>query len=514
VSSRVDGNARLAREQTFALEQVLQGVQSDLQKEVDERTAQTTKLDARIVEEHRFTEAAVAAEAKARDECIRLLDEETKLRLSEESRKLSVAIVKNAGAIQTLGEDVERDRILVLDQARETARNIAALRGMLSSEEQARQQGAWHLQQGIDLVREEVATEAKERRAQGNSLAEDVTLLQRGLQKRDDRTEALAKQLNSDTNDLRDRIIRETRLREAAVAQVEQQLSNIQSVRDGTPTSIAYPPQQGIMVNEWNEYRRQHDEDMERQRRSIVNLQTEQDALGKAMVNLDDKYDGLRTGLAACYSSVAEVQTRQKTLVEMELQVVATRDEMRREAVERKADDERLSTALSETNCRVERAEQARIKNESGICQDVLEAKNALKKEIRDRELTESRLAAFVREETQKREETIERECRLRTEADERVTDACHAAIRDERRVREKEDLRLEGRSLAVVGSKGGDLPDSREAAGLVMEQRALRQGFAELQDRLVNAEMRQKTAEERTVGMLDAIMSGLSTGA
>ena len=58
-----EANARLARKQTFALEQVVKGVQSDLQKEVDGRNAQTTKLNASIVGEHRFSEAAVAAEA-------------------------------------------------------------------------------------------------------------------------------------------------------------------------------------------------------------------------------------------------------------------------------------------------------------------------------------------------------------------------------------------------------------------------------------------------------------------
>ena len=45
------------------------------------------------------------------------------------------------------------------------------------------------------------------------------------------------------------------------------------------------------------------------------------------------------------------------------------------------------------------------------------------------------------------------------------------------------------------------------------MEQRALRQGLSELQDRLANAEVRQRNAEERTVSMLDAIMGGLAGG-
>ncbi len=47
-------------------------------------------------------------------------------------------------------------------------------------------------------------------------------------------------------------------------------------------------------------------------------------------------------------------------------------------------------------------------------------------------------------------------------------------------------------------------------AVGMIMERRALRQSIVELQDRLAQVEARQKDAEERTVGMLDAIMGGL----
>merc|ERR1719271_1063367 len=68
VSQRLDANAREARDKVFVLEQDLQASHSELQREVDERMAAVTKLDARIGEERRLMESAVAAEAKARDE--------------------------------------------------------------------------------------------------------------------------------------------------------------------------------------------------------------------------------------------------------------------------------------------------------------------------------------------------------------------------------------------------------------------------------------------------------------
>jgi len=518
VSSRVDANSRSAREQCFALEQFVQNVQSELQKEVDERSAGATKLTSQILEEHRFTEAAASAEAKCRDELMRNVEELGKQRLSEEIRKQQVTNDKLASQILNFADDIERDRALSAQNSRDISKNLAALQGALSSEEQARQQNGWHLQQCFDLTREEVATEAKERRGQCNSLAEDITLLQRGLQKRDDRAEALATQLNSESNDLRERIIKEGRLRENALSQIDQQLINASVTRGSVPASSEALALRGGAIGsgpsgqEWNEYRRQQEEEKDTTRRQLVSVQSEQQALGKAVSSCEERYDTVRAGLAAAQSAVVDVQNRHKTFVEMEAQVCASRDEIRKETQERRAEDERLAAALVETDQRLERAEQQRVKSENSLRQEELDTKATLKKEIRDRELADARIATLVREEAQQREETVEREGRLRQEGTERASDAFHVALREERRVREKEDLRLEGRSLAPLGGKG-DTVDGAQSAGMVMEQRALRQGVADLADRLTGAEARQRNAEERTVSMLDAIMSGLAQG-
>ena len=105
----------------------------------------------------------------------------------------------------------------------------------------------------------------------------------------------------------------------------------------------------------------------------------------------------------------------------------------------------------------------------------------------------------------------MERESRIKQEGLERHAEAFHAGLHEERKAREREDLRIEGRSLGAVGAKALGEPASAEAAGLVMEQRALRQGLSELQDRWASAEGRQRNAEGRTVNMLDAFMGGLA---
>merc|ERR1712070_488973 len=70
---------------------------------------------------------------------------------------------------------------------------------------------------------------------------------------------------------------------------------------------------------------------------------------------------------------------------------------------------------------------------------------------------------------------------------------------------------RLENKSFAIAGVPATAADSAIVAADLTSMDRNMRQAVSEMQDRLVQAEMRQKSAEERTVSMLDAIMSGLA---
>merc|ERR1719199_2101023 len=296
VSQRVDANAREARDKIFVFEKTVQLWQSEVQKEVDERTAAFTKLDARISEEHRFTESAVAAEAKARDDNDKVGDEALKQQIGEEARKTKVAIDKIAAQVMVLGEDVEKDRALHADASREVAKALASLQGALLSEEQARTQAGWQFQRLVDLLREEVSTETKERRAQGAALAEDAALLRKGLQQRDDRADSLANQLNQECNELRERLVREVRSRESGMAHVEQALVNMQNARDGTPAPIQ-TFNNVVNASESAERWRQADEEMERMRRAVVGLQSDVKGLSKSVANLDEGFDAFKTSL-------------------------------------------------------------------------------------------------------------------------------------------------------------------------------------------------------------------------
>lgn len=52
---------------------------------------------------------------------------------------------------------------------------------------------------------------------------------------------------------------------------------------------------------------------------------------------------------------------------------------------------------------------------------------------------------------------------------------------------------------------------DAKTMIGFQLDIRTLRQEIGDTQDRLVACEVRQKSAEERTLSMLDAIMGGLT---
>merc|ERR1712070_42704 len=66
---------------------------------------------------------------------------------------------------------------------------------------------------------------------------------------------------------------------------------------------------------------------------------------------------------------------------------------------------------------------------------------------------------------------------------------------------------RLEGKSASIAGNSARALTETVDSN----LERNVRAALADMQDRMSQAEIRQKGAEERTVSMLDAIMSGLA---
>merc|ERR1719486_1610157 len=128
--------------------------------------------------------------------------------------------------------------------------------------------------------------------------------------------------------------------------------------------------------------------------------------------------------------------------------------------------------AQAELTERFESSEQKRMTVESDLRQELMDSKNTLKKESRDRELSVAKVASALREETQKREEAIEREERARQEAQQRTSDSFASALRDERRQREKETLKLESRAPSgypLKSSLPGDGGGVAEVATLQM---------------------------------------------
>eukprot|EP00439_Symbiodinium_sp_Y106_P026373 s145_g3.t1 len=218
--------------------------------------------------------------------------------------------------------------------------------------------------------------------------------------------------------------------------------------------------------------------------------------LSKAVADLDARCEAVRVTVGAVQSGLAEVQQKQTKTSE----------------VEALAEGSQLSTRLVEHAERLELAEQQRVKASNELLQEVMEARSALRQEIRDREEGQSKVTHQFREEAAKREEALEREARLRLEGEERAAQGLQAAIREERRLRLQSEMRLEGLGKALAASPSSG--DDRLAAAILdsstEEQTRLKNQLTELQARVASSEARQKTAEERTVSMLDAIMNGL----
>jgi len=245
-------------------------------------------------------------------------------------------------------------------------------------------------------------------------------------------------------------------------------------------------------------------------RLALEALQGEAGALRQAVVAQDERGEATRVGLVQAQAALADMQqgTRVAIAVEVEAQLLACREELRREGADRRAEEGKLAARVQAGEERLELVEQQHIKNEGALRQEFLEVQASLKRESRDREAAEAKLGALVREEAARREEAVEREAGARRDGEGRLVDLFQADLREERRVRETAHIRLEDRSFGAGAGKPGM---DKAQAGVMLDYRHMRQALAELQDRVGAAESRQKSAEERTVSMLDAIMSGLA---
>jgi len=515
VSKRIDEATRAAREQAFLFEQMLQSFQCEFRQEVDERTGVLVKLDARINEAHRLAEGAVAGEPGVREDGFDLDVHVVRQRLSEEMRNMKESFGGVTSQFAALSVNVEKDRLANANRVRDLTKDIATLQGAITAEEQARQQSAAQVERSIDLVREEALVEAKDRRASGAAVLEDMSLLQRGLQQRDERVETMVQQLHTESNDLRQRHTREVRLREAAVEQLERQVSSAKNVWES-----AQQKQPHTSVGAWSESDNHSErlqsveEDAQRSRHTLLAIQTDSHALQKEVKLINDRLESLRDGLGGLQGEQVESQMRVRAVAELEVSVAGLRDELRKELEGRRSETQRACSKAGDADQRLERIEELQIQVESTMRQEILDAKAALKKEARDQEMQEGRFGALIREESRLRQEALEREGRLRQEGQERQAEALGAALREERKAREREDLRLEGlrslgstsRSLGLQSKEEG----GRETACVAADVRQTRQAVGDLADRLTATEQRQRSAEERTVSMLDAIMSGL----
>ncbi|CAE8651974.1 unnamed protein product [Polarella glacialis] len=455
---KMDHTARIAREQNVGLEVAVQSMQDEVLREADERATGLRRLEAKIGEERRQLEAHVSLQAKTAEDVVRAAEESSRQRIMEESRKSKASVDRISAQLAALAEDVEASRTAQPEQTKEFARGLAQLQKQLSSEELGRQQSTVALQRFVDSLRDDLTMEGRDRRAQLAVATDEVALLSRSTQQREDRSEVFVQQLAAELTELRERLSREARTRESAMLQLESRThvaagtlavavgSGQAAVTDASRS--AAPSVLAVTGERW----RQAEEEMERTRNSLTALKGEAQSLSKAMAGLDERCESVRADVGVVQGSLAEIQQRHKAVTEVEAQVVAAREELRREAAERRAEGAQLASRVVESAERLEWAEQQRLKAEALLQQDVMDTKAELQREIRDREESHMKVDASVREEAVRREEALEREARLRLEGEERAAYALQAAIREERRLRGQHELRLEDRALAVGG--------------------------------------------------------------
>lgn len=521
-NSRLESADKKQHEYIIKNDQTTQLLGSELKHEADSRSALGHRLEALVGDTRRALESNLEKASKTHADALAGAEEASKTRLDEETRRTSALVDKVSRQLGAMGEDMNRDRAAHADLARDHAKNVATLQTSIVGEQQARQQGLVDTHQKMEKLRELLDVESKERRNHHSNHADEIAQLHRGLSLHGDKHDSLANRLQTEAGSLQDRLARQGRQHEAAMDQMRQRSLTFGTAPKeaaaaeavGTPAAPPAPAlQAGPTMAEWKEFQHQTIEDLTKQKRQIEDVMGDKAMLYKSVNGLTERADTLRNGLTEMQAVMNEVVIKQRAVMDVEAVVGSMREELRREADSRRMEDERLSKLAVEADQKLHRAEQQRIVQEESFRQDLVITKTALKKDMREQELAMEKLAIAVREESQKNEEAIKRESRLRQDSHNALEEAKNQAIREERHAREKAHLALQGRGITLGGSAkpGGEPVQGGELLTAQLDIRSLRQAVGETHDRLGQLENRQKSAEERTVSMLDAIMGGLT---
>eukprot|EP00746_Dinoflagellata_sp_MGD_P007726 gnl/MRDRNA2_/MRDRNA2_115360_c0_seq1.p1 gnl/MRDRNA2_/MRDRNA2_115360_c0~~gnl/MRDRNA2_/MRDRNA2_115360_c0_seq1.p1 ORF type:complete len:1084 (-),score=338.06 gnl/MRDRNA2_/MRDRNA2_115360_c0_seq1:73-3324(-) len=459
-------------------------LQSALQREAGTREECEARLMQRIADERRLREEAIESESKLREESDSKLAAQTQKSINDErkTREQGQRSVEHRCLMNEEGLGVYKNEVAEHD--RETSARFAELEDGLNEARRLARETLLRREELV-AVKDLLLSEKAERQAEDSAL--ELAVKEQGvrMEQLQQSQELAEKRIDKRCLDLAERVDNESKERIAGDAEGDRNLADERT--DRVNSQLA-------------------------ERRAIQEMVSKvEEAFGKAV--LEERH-GREEGDSVLDAKC--LQLREAIDEARRWQVQATKEALQKEAGERRADHEKLAASQTEAEERFAKAEQARIRSEGQLHQENLELKATVKREARDRELADAKLSTLVREETQARTEAIQREGRLRQEAVERSSEAMHQAIREERKARERDDLRLENRSLANVGGKAA-LDSSMvtmefNESTLAAEQRAITRRVSEIEDRIQQNEVRQKSAEERTVGMLDAIMTGLQS--
>jgi hypothetical protein len=455
-------------------------LQSRLQAEQACREDSDVKLDQRIHSEVAMREEACLRETKQREEADQAVLEAWRRGLTEEQALREEDRRDTISKLQQMQRDQQQEHEERMRADRELSAGLSRLQTLEKEEEETRTEHCERLGAAIERLQDELRATGPLREEVLRKATEYTDQVRGVLNKEILARSAKVDALDEAVREVRMRVGDEVQARESAVRAVADAIIEERTQREEGQIRERHLAEEEIQRT-LQAVRKARDEDERRIADRLLELSgaisEERDLRGEALRCERQKLLDVKEEL------VREQKALERELSKQSQALSVTMDEQVRRT---KEVDSTLGNIAE--RCDATRAELAAevLKRETevrNLDQRAVEFTNMLAAEAKERRDMDLNLRRNIEEESNLRE----------------------TAFAADRRAR------LENKSFAIAGVPVTAADSAIVAADLTSMERNTRSAIGEMQDRLVQAEMRQKSAEERTVSMLDAIMSGLA---